>query len=93
MHLLVSGRLVEVSFIVSMSPRIAAVVVGSVYSSSDPLFLLGFLWFSREASACCLEEVPGSVLGVTSFADAAWFWRRCNLCPRMVPASVLGSKV
>ena len=38
-------------------------------------------------------KIPGSVLGVTSFADADWFWRRCNLCPRMVPASVLGSKV
>ena len=45
----------------SMSPRSAAVVPGSVYSPSDPLFLFGLLWFSRGASACRLEEVPGSI--------------------------------
>ncbi len=42
-HLVVSGQLVEVSFSVSMSPRGVIVVVGSVYSLSDPLlkFFLG----------------------------------------------------
>ena len=75
-HLLVSGRLMGVSCSVSMSPRSAVVVVGSVYSPSDPLLLLGFLWFSRKASVCCLEVVPGSVFGVTSFADAARVWRQ-----------------
>ncbi len=44
-------------------------------SSSDPLLLLGFLCFLREASSCCLGEVPGSVLGVTSYAGASWFWK------------------
>ena len=58
-HLVVSGQLVEVSFSVSMSPRGVIVVVGSVYSLSDPLLLFGFLWFLGEASACCLEEAPG----------------------------------
>jgi hypothetical protein len=71
----VSGRLVGVSCSVSMSPRSAAVVVGSVYSLSDPLLHLGFLWFSRKASACCLEVVADSVFGVTSFAAAVPFWR------------------
>ena len=52
-----------------------ALVVGSVYSPSNPLLLLGFLWFSREASVCCLEVVPDSVFGVTSLADAVRFWR------------------
>ena len=75
MHLLVLGRLVGVSVSESMSPRSAAVVVGSVYSPSEPLLLLGFLWFSREASVCCLEVVPDSVFGVTSLADAVRFWR------------------
>ena len=74
-HLLVSDRLVEVSFSVSMSPRSVAVVVGSVYSQSDPLLVLGFLWFSREASAWCLGGVPDSVFGVTSLAAAVWFWK------------------
>ena len=66
--LVMSGQLVEVSFSVSMSPRGVIVVVGSVYSLSDPLLLFGFLWFLGEASACCLEEAPGSALVVTSFA-------------------------
>jgi hypothetical protein len=49
-------------------------LVGFVYSSSEPLLLLGFPWLLRKASACCLEEVPGSVLGATSFATASWTW-------------------
>ena len=60
-HLLVFGRLVGVSVSESMSPRSVSVVAGSVYSPSDPLFLFGLLWFSRGASACRLEEVPGSI--------------------------------
>ena len=76
MHLLVLGRLVGVSVSESMSPRSAAVVVGSVYSPSDPLLLLECLWFSREASAWCLGGVPDSVFGVTSLVDAVWFWKQ-----------------
>ena len=76
MHLLVLGQLVGVSVSESMSPRSAAVVVGSVYSPFEPLLLLGFPWFSREASACCLEVVPDSVFGVTSLVDAVWFWKQ-----------------
>ena len=73
-HLVVSGQLVEVSFNVSMSPRGVFGVFGSVYSLSDPLLLFGFLWFLGEASACCLEEVPGSALWAISFVAAAWTW-------------------
>ena len=34
----------------------------------QPPWSFGFLWFLGEASACCLEEAPGSALVVTSFA-------------------------
>jgi hypothetical protein len=51
MHLLVSGRLVVVFVIVSMTPRSAASV-----SFLDSLFLLGCSWVSGKACACCLEE-------------------------------------
>ena len=74
-HVLGLGRLVVVFVSVSMSPRSAAVVPGSVYSPSDPLLLLRCLGFSREASAWCLEEVPDSVFGVTSLAAAVRFWK------------------
>jgi len=59
MHLLVSGRLVVVFVIVSMTPRSAASV-----SFLDSLFLLGCSWLSGKACACCLEEVSVSGHGL-----------------------------
>ncbi len=48
---------------VSMSSWDAAVVIGSSYSPSDSLTLLGFLSRKVTAGCLCLEGVPGSVLG------------------------------
>ena len=61
-HLVVSGQLVEVSFSVSMSPRGVIVVVGSVYSLSDPLLLFGFLWFTCLVCALCVFITAGPMI-------------------------------
>ena len=74
-HLLGLGRLVVVFVSVSMSPRSVVVVLRSVYSPSVPLLVVGFLWFSREASVWCLGGVPDSVFGVTSLVATVWFWK------------------
>ena len=65
MHLLVSGRLVVVFVIVSMTPRSAASV-----SFLDSLFLFVCSWLSEKACTCCLEEVSVSGLWATSFGSS-----------------------
>ena len=77
-HLVVSGQLVEVSFSVSMSPRGVIVVVGSVYSLSDPLLLFGFLWFTCLVCALCVFITAGPITKLFAGGEGGE-WRTCAM--------------